>query len=134
MGVRPRQPTPRPTPATDRGTAHGSSLAETVATNAKTIDCWKARSYPTRAMSVKSPTRLGDIGLSIERHEKSSREVPVAPDRWTYSDLAPPGNDENDRLNIYHATAEGEGALARKRRDDMLRAGRGRVPSVEATD
>src|SRR5215472_5498113 len=26
----PRQPTPRPTPATDRWTAHGSSLAETV--------------------------------------------------------------------------------------------------------
>jgi hypothetical protein len=65
---------------------------------------------------------------------KILKEVPVAPDRWTYSDLAPPGNDENDRLDIYHATAGGEGALARKRRDDMLRAGRGRVPFVEAAD
>jgi len=67
---------------------------------------------------------------------KILKEVPVAPDRWTYSDLAiaPPGNDENDRLDIYQATAGGEGALARKRRDDMLRAGRGRVPSVEAAD
>src|SRR5262249_30217171 len=103
----PRQPTPRPTPATDRWTAHGSSLAETVATNAKTIDCWKACSYSTRAMSVKSPTRLGDIGL-YRKARKILKEVPVAPDRWTYSDLALPGNDENDRLDIYHATAGGE--------------------------
>jgi len=35
---------------------------------------------------------------------------------------------------MYQATAGGEGALARKRRDDMLRAGRGKVPSVEAAD
>jgi hypothetical protein len=64
------------------------------------------------------------------------KEVLVAPDRRTYSDLAiaPPGNDENDRLDLYHATAGGEGALARKRRDDMLSAGRGRVPSVEVAD
>ena len=55
-----------------------------------------------------SPTRLGDIGL-YRKARKILKEVPVAPDRWTYSDLALPGNDENDRLDIYHATAGGEG-------------------------
>jgi len=52
------------------------------------------------------------------------REVLTAPDHWTYSDLAiaPPRNDEFDRLDLYHATAGGEGALARKRREDALRA------------
>src|SRR5215467_4607357 len=70
-GGRPRQATPRPTPATDRWTAHGSSLAETIATNAKTIDCWKACSYSTRAMSVNRRQGSG-ILVCIERHEKSS--------------------------------------------------------------
>jgi hypothetical protein len=52
------------------------------------------------------------------------KEVLAAPDRWTYSDLAiaPPSGDEFDRLDLYHATAGGEGALARKRREDALRA------------
>ena len=103
------------------------------ATNAKTIDCWKACSYSTRAMSVKSPTRLGDIGL-YRKARKILKEVPVAPDRWTYSDLALPGNDENDRLDIFTRPREARAALARKRHDDMLRAGRGRVPSVAAAD
>jgi hypothetical protein len=51
------------------------------------------------------------------------KEVLAAPDPWTYSDLAIAqlGNDEFDRLDLYHATACGEGALARKRRDDRLR-------------
>ena len=52
------------------------------------------------------------------------KEVLAAPDRWTYSDLAiaQPGDDEFDRLDLYHATAGGEGALSRKRRDDRVRA------------
>ena len=64
------------------------------------------------------------------------REVLTAPDRWTYSDLAiaPPRNDEFDRLDLYHATAGGEGALARKRREDALRAGVGRIAAIEAAD
>ncbi len=47
-----------------------------------------------------------------------------APDRWTYSDLAiaPPQADEFDALALYHATAGGEEALARKKRDDAIRA------------
>ncbi len=52
-------------------------------------------------------------------------EVLAARDRWTYTDLAitPPGDEEFQTLDLYHATAGGEGALARKHRDDMIRAG-----------
>jgi hypothetical protein len=52
------------------------------------------------------------------------KEVLTAPDRWTYTDLAiaPPRNDEFDSLDLYHATTGGEAALARKRREDSLRA------------
>jgi hypothetical protein len=51
-------------------------------------------------------------------------EALAAPDRWTYSDLAiaPPQADEFDALDLYHATSGGEAALARKRRDDVIRA------------
>ena len=64
------------------------------------------------------------------------KEILAAPDRWSYSDLAiaPPRNDEFDRLDLYHATAGGEGELARKRRDDALRAGVGRIAAIEAAD
>jgi hypothetical protein len=52
-------------------------------------------------------------------------EALAAPDRWTYSDLAiaPPQLDEFEALDLYHATAGGEAALARKRRDDAIRGG-----------
>ena len=52
------------------------------------------------------------------------KEVLAAPDRSTYSDLsiASHPQDEFDRLDLYHATAGGEGALAHKRREDALRA------------
>jgi hypothetical protein len=51
-------------------------------------------------------------------------EVLNAPDRATYSDLAiaPPKADEFDALDLYHATTGGEAALARKRRDEAIRA------------
>jgi hypothetical protein len=64
------------------------------------------------------------------------KEVLAAPDRWTYDDLAiaPPHKDECDRLDLYHATAGGEGALARKRREDALRAGTSGVASIAAAD
>jgi hypothetical protein len=47
-----------------------------------------------------------------------------APDRWSYSDIAitPPGQDEFETMALYHDTAGGEAALARKRRDDAIRA------------
>ena len=49
----------------------------------------------------------------------------AAPDRWTYRDvaIAPPEKDEFERLSLYHETTGGEAALARKRRDDVIRAG-----------
>ncbi len=51
------------------------------------------------------------------------KEVLAAPDRWTYTDLAiaPPKADEFDALDLYHATAGGEAALARKHRHDDIR-------------
>jgi hypothetical protein len=63
--------------------------------------------------------------------KKSLKEALEAPDRWTYSDLAitPPGDDEFEALDLFHATAGGEEALARMRRDDAIRA---KVPHKEA--
>jgi hypothetical protein len=61
-------------------------------------------------------------------------EVIAAPDRWTYTDLAiaPPLENEFDTLDLYHATSGGEAALARKRRDDAIRAGHARVDTQAA--
>ena len=55
-----------------------------------------------------------------------------AQDRWTYSDLAiaPLRADEFDALDLYHATAGGEEALARMRRADAIRTGRQREPAA----
>jgi hypothetical protein len=64
--------------------------------------------------------------LAVYRQCKAIRdEVLAAPDRWTYSDvaIAPPAADEFETLNLYHATAGGEAALARKYRDDAIREG-----------
>jgi hypothetical protein len=49
----------------------------------------------------------------------------TAPDRWSYSDIAidPPGAEEFETLELYHATTGGEAALARKHRDDAIRMG-----------
>jgi hypothetical protein len=63
-----------------------------------------------------------------------------APDRWTYSDIAiaAPKADEFETLEMYHATAGGEAALARKYRDDAIRtrvhAGNEPPLSVEAAE
>jgi hypothetical protein len=62
----------------------------------------------------------------VYRRFKSELDAALAsPKRWTYSDLAiaPPQADEFDALDLYHATSGGEAALARKRRDDAIRAG-----------
>ena len=62
------------------------------------------------------------LGVYLQTR-KIRNEVLSAPDRWTYTDLAiaPPEADEFDTLELYHATAGGEAALARKRRDDAIR-------------
>ena len=77
--------------------------------------------YPRYAGETVSKARLY---WSVYRQARAIlKEVLAAPDRWTYSDLAiaRPGSDEFDRLDLYHATAGGEAALARKRREDRLR-------------
>jgi hypothetical protein len=62
---------------------------------------------------------------SVYRECKSILDqVLAAPDRWAYTDLAiaRPKDDEFETLDLYHATAGGEAALARKRRADVIRA------------
>ncbi|MCC6775458.1 MAG: radical SAM protein [Hyphomicrobiales bacterium] len=68
------------------------------------------------------------------RFKSTLDEVMVAPDRWTYSDLAiaPPQADELDTLELYHATSGGEAALARKRRDEAIRSGAPEVQTATA--
>jgi len=58
------------------------------------------------------------------RARQTMKEVLAAPDRWTYSDLAiaPPREDAFEALDLYHATSGGEAALARKRREEAIRA------------
>jgi hypothetical protein len=47
------------------------------------------------------------------------------PNRGSYSDIAitPLLDNENESLDLFHATRGGEAALARKHRDDAIRAG-----------
>jgi hypothetical protein len=62
--------------------------------------------------------------LSVFRQCKGMLDAALAaPDRWTYSDLAIalPKADEFDALDLYHATAGGEAALARKYRNPSSR-------------
>ena len=78
--------------------------------------------YPRYADEIADKTR--GYWSVYRRARAILKEVLNAPDRWTYSDIAiaPSGEDEFDRLDLYHATAGGESALAYKRRQDMLRA------------
>ncbi|MBV8775743.1 MAG: radical SAM protein, partial [Alphaproteobacteria bacterium] len=73
---------------------------------------------------------LGETASKVWRYWRLYRrwnaihnEVRAAPDRFAYSDIATaPQADELETLDLYHATSGGEAALARKRRDDALRA------------
>jgi hypothetical protein len=57
------------------------------------------------------------------RWSRIHKDVLAAPDRLAYTDIAiAPQVDELETLDLYHATSGGEAALARKRRDDALRA------------
>jgi hypothetical protein len=55
---------------------------------------------------------------------RTMRQVLRAPDRWTYADvaIAPPGDDELDKLDLYHVTSGGEAAVDRQRREAAARA------------
>jgi len=85
---------------------------------------------PVESPFVFYPRYAGEIAGKARQYwsvyrkaRKILKEVFAAPDRWTYSDLAiaPPRSDEYDRLDLYRATAGGEAALVRKRREDSLR-------------
>ena len=80
------------------------------------------RFYPRLAAEI-----LGKVGgyWRVYRRAKAILdEIMADPNRRTYSDLAiaPPAAGEFDTLDLYHRTSGGEAALARKRRDDLLRA------------
>jgi hypothetical protein len=63
--------------------------------------------------------------LTVYRQSKAIlKDVLAAPDRWTYSDIAiaPPASDEFEMLDLYHATAGSEAALARKHRHEEIRS------------
>jgi len=81
--------------------------------------------YPRYAVEIVRKA-AGYLGVYL-RAKRSLKEALEAPDRWTYSDLAmePPGEDEYEALDLFHATTGGEAAVARMRRDDEIRA---RVP------
>jgi hypothetical protein len=75
--------------------------------------------------------------LSVYRQAKQIlKQVLAAPDRLTYRDLAitPPEEEEFDSLDLYHATNGGEAALARKRREDALRAKQSLVAGALAAE
>jgi hypothetical protein len=63
--------------------------------------------------------------LKVYRQSKAIlKKVISDPERWNYRDVAitEPEELEFDSLDLYHATDGGEGALARKRREDASRA------------
>jgi hypothetical protein len=78
--------------------------------------------YPRYA--AETLVKLWRYGTVYRRCKAILDEVLSAPDRRTYVDLAisPPQTDEFEALDLYHATSGGEAALARKRRDDAIRA------------
>ncbi len=78
--------------------------------------------YPRYAWETFNKAR--DYWRVYRRFKRILNEALNAPDRWTYSDvaIAPPAHDEFDTLALYHQTTGGEAALARKHRDDAIRA------------
>jgi hypothetical protein len=69
--------------------------------------------------------KLARYWTTIRRFKAIMKEVRDAPDRASYTDVAitPQENHEFEELALYQATTGGEGALARKRRDEAIRAG-----------
>ena len=88
--------------------------------------------YPRYA--VETLKKLWGYWRVYRQAKATLAEVMAAPDRWTYTDLAiaPPSENELDTLDLYHATSGGEAALARKRRDDAIRAGHAPVDTHAA--
>ena len=81
--------------------------------------------YPRIAAEmVTKARRYWSVFRSMQRILK---EALAAPDRRNYIDIAiaPAAPDELDYLDLYRVTHGGEAAVARKRRDDLLRAAAG---------
>jgi hypothetical protein len=78
--------------------------------------------YAGRAAEI--ATKTGQYWSVFRRMQKILRETLAAPDRWSYRDMAiqPSDLDEFDRLDLYRETQGAAAAVARKRRDDHLRA------------
>jgi len=78
--------------------------------------------YPRLAAQI--AVKAGHYWSVFRGMQRILKETLTAPDRWDYSDtsIAPPQADEFDHLDLYRLTSGGEAALARKRRDDLLRA------------
>jgi Radical SAM superfamily len=78
--------------------------------------------YPRAAAEIAA--KAWHYWSAFRRTQRILKETLAAPDRWAYSDLSitPPEADEFDHLDLYRLTSGGEAALARKRRDDVLRA------------
>jgi hypothetical protein len=75
--------------------------------------------------SCRRDHRQGRRHWRVYRRAKAIlKEILADPDRWRYGDLsiAPPQDDEFDSLDLYQRTNGGEAALARRRREDTLRA------------
>ena len=80
--------------------------------------------YPRFA--VETVTKLWNYWKVYKPCKAILEEVLAAPDRYSYSDIAIalPKADEFETLDIYHATRGSEDALARKHREDAIRAGK----------
>jgi hypothetical protein len=81
-----------------------------------------AEFYPRRAAEIAA--KACDYWAVWRQMQAILTETLAAPARRTYTDLAimPPEADEFENLNLYRLTSGGEAAVARKRRDDLLRA------------
>ena len=78
--------------------------------------------YPR--LTLETVVKAGHYAAAIYRVQKILKETLAAPESATYTDvaIAPPEAGEFDNLNLYRLTKGGEAAVARKRRDDLLRA------------
>jgi hypothetical protein len=78
--------------------------------------------YPRRA--AETAAKMARYWSVFRRMQRILKETMAAPDRWDYRDIAvlPPETDEFERLDLYRETRGAAAAVARKRRDDRLRA------------
>jgi len=96
----------------------------------------KARRDRRRGLPIENPlvfytTLLRDNLRKLRRYWATYRlyqsilkEVKADPNRASYTDIAlHPISEEDEALELFHATRGGEAALARKHRGDAIRAG-----------